>query len=90
MNSMNLKQGHFCRMFNMVCNLTSSHVLQSLEWQVRMDPSGMYVVCSHSDKCMRVYDFSNGELIAQACGHAEVITGVAFLPDWRRLISVRL
>lgn len=53
-----------------------------------MDPSGMYIVCSHSDKCLRVYNAVTGELSAQASGHAEVITGVAFLPDCRRLISV--
>ena len=55
---------------------------------MRMDPSGMYMVCSHSDRCMRIFDFMTGELSAQASGHAEVITGVTFLPDCRRLISV--
>lgn len=59
-----------------------------LFFQVCVDPSGMYVVCSHSDRYMRVYDFATGELLAQASGHAEVITGVTFLPDCRRLISV--
>jgi WD40 repeat protein len=53
-----------------------------------MDPSGAYVVCSHSDRCMRIYNFITGEPIAEASGHAEVITGVAFLPDCRRLVSV--
>jgi len=48
----------------------------------------MYVVCSHSDRILRVYDFFNGELLAYASGHAEVVTGMIFLPDCRRLISV--
>ncbi|KAG0610533.1 hypothetical protein M758_7G073100 [Ceratodon purpureus] len=56
--------------------------------KVRMDPSGAYVVCSHSDRCMRIYNFITGEPLAEASGHAEVITGVTFLPDCRRLISV--
>lgn len=56
--------------------------------KVRMDPSGVYVVCSHSDRCMRIYNFITGEPLAEASGHAEVITGVTFLPDCRRLISV--
>ena len=55
-----------------------------------MDPSGAYVVCSHSDRCMRIYNFISGEPLAEASGHAEVITGVTFLPDCRRLISVSL
>ncbi|KAG6549127.1 hypothetical protein Mapa_009353 [Marchantia paleacea] len=56
--------------------------------KVQFDPSGAYVVCSHTDKCLRIYEFSTGELIAQAAGHAEVITGVTFMPDCRRLVSV--
>jgi hypothetical protein len=48
----------------------------------------MYVVCSHSDRIMRVYDFLNGELLAHASGHAEIITGMIFLSDCRRLVSV--
>lgn len=59
-----------------------------MAWQVRLDPSGMYVVCSHSDRVLRVYDFLNGELLAYAMGHAEIVTGMIFLQDCRRLISV--
>lgn len=56
--------------------------------KVQVDPSGTYIVCSHSDKSMRIYDFSNGDLVSMGQGHAEVITGVAFMPDCKRLISV--
>ncbi|KAF6153474.1 hypothetical protein GIB67_027341 [Kingdonia uniflora] len=56
--------------------------------KVSMDPSSSYLVCSYSNKSMCMYDFSNGELVAQATGHSEVITGVIFLPDCKHIISV--
>ncbi|KAG0620057.1 hypothetical protein M758_4G185700 [Ceratodon purpureus] len=79
-----------------VLNLTSGKTVRYLKpegdvgepFKVRLDPSGMYVVCSHSDRIMRVYDFLNGELLAHASGHAEIITGMIFLSDCRRLVSV--
>lgn len=56
--------------------------------QVTMDPSGIYFVCSFSNKSMCVYDFTTGEMIAQAVGHGEVVTGVIFLPDCKHIVSV--
>ncbi|KAL2652337.1 hypothetical protein R1flu_020465 [Riccia fluitans] len=56
--------------------------------KVQFDPSGAYVVCSHADRCLRLYEFSTGEVVAQAAGHSEIITGVTFMPDCRRLVSV--
>ncbi|EFJ35066.1 hypothetical protein SELMODRAFT_404876 [Selaginella moellendorffii] len=56
--------------------------------KVRVDPSGTFVLCSHSDKCIRLYDFASGELLTHASGHAEVITGMSWLPDCKHLISV--
>jgi len=75
-------------MLGLMSSVSCSLTCGVLFFQVCVDPSGMYVVCSHSDRYMRVYDFATGELLAQASGHAEVITGVTFLPDCRRLISV--
>lgn len=79
-----------------VLNLISGKTVRHLKlegdvgepFKVRLDPSGTYVVCSHSDRIMRIYDFHNGELLTQASGHAEIITGMVFLPDSRRLVSV--
>ncbi|MBA0800840.1 hypothetical protein Gohar_011252 [Gossypium harknessii] len=56
--------------------------------KVTMDPSGSYFVCSFSNKSMCVYDFMTGEMIAQAVGHGEVVTGVIFLPDCKHIVSV--
>ncbi|KAL1083219.1 hypothetical protein V6Z11_D09G185300 [Gossypium hirsutum] len=56
--------------------------------KVTMDPSGSYFVCSFSNKSMCVYDFTTGEMIAQAVGHGEVVTGVIFLPDCKHIVSV--
>lgn len=53
-----------------------------------MDPSCNYLVCSYSDKSMRMYDFNSGEMVIQAAGHGEVVTGVIFLPDCEHIISV--
>ncbi|XWS55561.1 hypothetical protein CRYUN_Cryun09bG0010700 [Craigia yunnanensis] len=56
--------------------------------KVTMDPSGSYLVCSFSNKSIRVYDFLSGEMISQAVGHGEVVTGVIFLPDCKHIVSV--
>ncbi|XP_021290055.1 mitogen-activated protein kinase-binding protein 1 [Herrania umbratica] len=56
--------------------------------KVTMDPSGSYLVCSFSNKSICVYDFVSGEMIAQAVGHGEVVTGVIFLPDCKHIVSV--
>ncbi|KAK6290592.1 hypothetical protein POUND7_002133 [Theobroma cacao] len=56
--------------------------------KVTMDPSGSYLVCSFSNKSICVYDFISGEMIAQAVGHGEVVTGVIFLPDCKHIVSV--
>ncbi|XP_041026151.1 mitogen-activated protein kinase-binding protein 1 [Juglans microcarpa x Juglans regia] len=56
--------------------------------KVTMDPSGSYLVCSYSNKSISVYDFISGEMVAQAMGHGEVITGVIFVPDCKHIISV--
>ncbi|RZC84309.1 hypothetical protein C5167_047095 [Papaver somniferum] len=56
--------------------------------KVTLDPSSSYLVCSYSNKSMCIYDFTNGELVTQAVGHGEVITGIIFLPDCKHLVSV--
>lgn len=42
----------------------------------------------YTDKCLRIYDFTSGELVAHASGHAEVITGAIFMADFKHVISV--
>lgn len=54
-----------------------------------MDPSCTYVVCSFSNKSICIYDFMTGEMVAKATGHAEIVTGVIFLPDCKHIVSVR-
>ncbi|XP_078447792.1 transducin/WD40 repeat-like superfamily protein isoform X2 [Wolffia australiana] len=58
--------------------------------KVLIDSTGSYIVCSYSNKSLRLYDFVTGEAIAQVMGHAEVITGCIFLPDCRHLITVSI
>ncbi|XP_020977016.1 mitogen-activated protein kinase-binding protein 1 isoform X3 [Arachis ipaensis] len=56
--------------------------------KVIMDPSCTYVVCSFSNKSICIYDLNTGEIVAKAIGHAEIVTGVIFLPDCKRIVSV--
>ncbi|KAM7258973.1 hypothetical protein ACFE04_014714 [Oxalis oulophora] len=55
--------------------------------KVTMDPSCSYLVCSYSNKSICLYDYANGEIVAQAVGHGEVATGVVFLPDCKHIVS---
>ncbi|KAK4270452.1 hypothetical protein QN277_023488 [Acacia crassicarpa] len=56
--------------------------------KVTMDPSGTYVVCSYSNKSVCIYDIFSGQMVANAMGHAEVVTGIIFLPDCKHIVSV--
>ncbi|XP_057983325.1 uncharacterized protein LOC131168119 isoform X1 [Malania oleifera] len=77
-------------------NITGGKLLKSFKqngncgdpMKVTMDPSCSYLVCSYSNKSICMYDFISGEMVAQAVGHGEVVTGVIFLPDCRHIISV--
>ncbi|ANM65506.1 putative transcription factor WD40-like family [Arabidopsis thaliana] len=56
--------------------------------KVILDPSCNYLVCSYSNRTICFVDFVTGELVAQATGHGEAVTGVIFLPDCKHIISV--
>ncbi|XP_020885929.1 mitogen-activated protein kinase-binding protein 1 [Arabidopsis lyrata subsp. lyrata] len=56
--------------------------------KVILDPSYSYLVCSYSNRTICFVDFVTGELVAQATGHGEAVTGVIFLPDCKHIISV--
>ncbi|KAK7395150.1 hypothetical protein VNO78_15694 [Psophocarpus tetragonolobus] len=56
--------------------------------KVIMDPSCTYAVCSFSNKSICIYDLITGEMVALASGHAEIVTGVLFLPDCKHIVSV--
>ncbi|XP_075087942.1 uncharacterized protein LOC107789020 [Nicotiana tabacum] len=56
--------------------------------KVCVDPSCSYLVCSDSFKILCLYDIMSGNMVAQAVGHGDVITGVIFLPDCKHLVSV--
>ncbi|WCJ28424.1 Mitogen-activated protein kinase-binding protein 1 [Euphorbia peplus] len=56
--------------------------------KVNMDPSCSYLVCCYSNKSMCMYDAMSGEMVLQAMGHGEVVTGVIFLSDCQHVVSV--
>ncbi|KRZ14071.1 Mitogen-activated protein kinase-binding protein 1, partial [Trichinella zimbabwensis] len=57
--------------------------------KIELDPSGTFVATCCSDKTICIFDTLNGgECVAAVHGHSELITGVIFTGDCRRLISV--
>ena len=56
--------------------------------KVVLDGSGIYCATSCTDKTLAIYDYHTGELMASMAGHSELVTGLAFSPDCRHLISV--
>lgn len=58
--------------------------------RVAMDPAGLFVAAGASDCSVRLLDFFSGAALARASGHAGLITGVAFAPDCRRLLTASL
>ncbi|XP_068198768.1 mitogen-activated protein kinase-binding protein 1-like isoform X2 [Antennarius striatus] len=55
--------------------------------RVQLDPSGQYVATSCSDKSISIFDFHTGECVATMFGHSEIVTGMKFTNDCKRLIS---
>ncbi|XP_051500928.1 mitogen-activated protein kinase-binding protein 1-like [Myxocyprinus asiaticus] len=55
--------------------------------KVQIDPSGLFVASSCSDKNISLFDFHTGECLAAVFGHSDIITGLKFTSDCRRLIS---
>ncbi|XP_016372850.1 mitogen-activated protein kinase-binding protein 1-like isoform X1 [Sinocyclocheilus rhinocerous] len=55
--------------------------------KVQIDPSGLFVASSCSDKNINLIDFQTGESLATVFGHSENITALRFSSDCRRLLS---
>jgi WD40 repeat protein len=57
-------------------------------YKVDMDPAGIYAATCSFDKWIRLFDFYSGRCLAKVTGHSELVTGVRFTLDGRRLISI--
>jgi len=55
--------------------------------KIALDPSGKYAAVCSMDKCIRLLDLENKTCISRGFGHSELITGVHFTMDGKRLIS---
>uniref|UniRef100_A0A8D9ANH6 Mitogen-activated protein kinase-binding protein 1 n=1 Tax=Cacopsylla melanoneura TaxID=428564 RepID=A0A8D9ANH6_9HEMI len=55
--------------------------------KVVLDNSGIFVATSCTDKTLCIYDYYSGECMATMTGHSELVTGLRFSSDCRRLIS---
>ena len=53
-----------------------------------IDPSGLFIATAAFDKWIRIFDFYSGSCIGKVAGHSELVTGVKFTLDGRRLISI--
>ncbi|XP_060743849.1 WD repeat-containing protein 62 [Tachysurus vachellii] len=56
--------------------------------KVQLDPSGMFLATSCSDKSICVFDYETGECVATLFGHSEIVTGIKFSSDCKHLITV--
>ncbi|XP_073133482.1 uncharacterized protein [Henckelia pumila] len=56
--------------------------------KVATDGSSSYLACSYSYGCICIYDYITGEMVARATGHGDLITGIIFSSDCKRLVSV--
>lgn len=56
--------------------------------KLHLDATGTYAATCSFDKFIRIYDFLSGECVSRICGHGELITGVHFTADSKRLVSV--
>jgi len=54
---------------------------------VAVDPSGMFVATAGGDNAVRVHDFFSGQCIACLAAHASKVTGMAWSPDCKHLIT---
>ncbi|KAI8590255.1 WD40-repeat-containing domain protein [Geranomyces variabilis] len=56
--------------------------------KIAIDPSGLYVAASASDKSIRIFEFFSGAYVGRiVTGHSELVTGVKFTLDCRRLVT---
>eukprot|EP00116_Pleurobrachia_bachei_P002650 sb/3462912/ len=55
---------------------------------VAIDPSGSYLAAAGSDKCIFIHDALTGDRLASLSGHSEMITGLVFTNDCKRLLSI--
>lgn len=56
--------------------------------RVVTDPAGILAVTCSFDKAIRMYDFYEGRRLSRVTAHSEMVTGLAFTHDCRRMISV--
>lgn len=64
-----------------------SHSEEGSLIKISLDPSGIYVATSCTDKTLAVYDYYSNECMARMYGHSELVTGLKFTNDCRHLIS---
>ena len=57
-------------------------------YKIKLDSTGTYAAACSFDKQIRIYDFLSGTCVARFSGHSELVTGLAFTADCRRLVTV--
>ncbi len=57
-------------------------------YKVDLDPTGIYVAICSFDKSIRLFDFYSGRCLCKVSGHSELVTGIRFTLDGKRLVSI--
>ncbi len=57
-------------------------------YKVDLDPTGIYAAMCSFDKYIRLFDFYSGRCFCKVSGHSELVTGIRFSLDGRRLVSI--
>jgi WD40 repeat protein len=64
------------------CGRESGHAVVA-----QIDPSGLFVATSTSDRRLRVHNLYTGECVAIGVGHSDALSAIKFLPDSLHLVS---
>lgn len=55
--------------------------------KVSIDPSGLFAAAADTAGVVRVWDYYSGSVLARIAAHADMVTGLMWSPDCKRLIS---
>ena len=66
-----------------------NHVFLNYDYykSAKFSPDGKYVVASHYDGAVRIWDVRLGWLVRRVKAHVDLVNDIAFMPDGKGLVS---